>query len=117
MWLRVDDHFWQHPKLLEIPAEHRNEAAGLWVRAGSWCVMNKTDGLIPHDVPADLLSATVDVVTRLEFAGLWIRVPGGWRMHGWDEWQPTRSGIEERRRNDEERWQVDVEDGGEDDTP
>ena len=98
MWFRVDDHFWQHRKLMNVPARHRNEVAGLWVRAGCWCAMNMTDGYIEPEVPVTLLSATKATITRAEDAGLWLPLQlGGWQMHDWEAWQPTRIQIEERR--------------------
>lgn len=104
MWFRVDDHFWQHRKLLAVPARYRNEVAGLWVRAGSWCAMNLTDGLIDSTVPPTLLDAGAAAITRIEFSGLWVPAPsGGWQMHDWQAWNPTRAQIEQRREDDRKR--------------
>lgn len=103
MWFRVDDRFWQHRKLMSIPARYRNDAAGLWVRAGCWCAMNLSDGYIDPDVPP-MLNATKATVTRLEDAGLWLPLPlGGWQMHDWEAWNPTRIQLEEHRSADRER--------------
>lgn len=103
MWFRVDDHFWQHRKIMAIPARHRNEAAGLWLRVGCWCAMNTTDGYIEPEVPV-MLSATKASIARLEDVGLWLPLhQGGWQMHDWEAWQPTRMQLELRRAAERER--------------
>lgn len=98
-WFKVDDGFWCHPKVLGLP----DAAIALWVRAGSYCGQQLTDGFLPdsartlfgHDMdgPADAL---VD-------SGLWTKVPGGYQFHDWHKYQPTRGGVEAERAADRER--------------
>lgn len=103
MWFRVDDRFNQHPKLMRVPARYRNDAAGLWVRAGCWSSTNLTDGYIDETVPT-MFDGTGTAVTRLANAGLWLPAAGGgWQMHDWEAWNPTRMQIEERRQAERRR--------------
>ncbi len=66
-WFNVDDGFAFHRKTVRAG----NAATGLWVRAGSWCAKELTDGFVPdHMVPT---MGTVKQAERLVMAGLWVR--------------------------------------------
>ena len=43
MWVKLDDHFFQHPKILRATPE----AKLLYLAGLTWCAANLTDGLIP----------------------------------------------------------------------
>jgi hypothetical protein len=76
-WFNVDDGFAFHRKTVRAG----NAAAGLWVRAGSWCAKELTDGFVPdHMVPT---MGTAKQAERLVEAGLWVRddVRGGFQFH------------------------------------
>lgn len=91
-WFRVDDSLALHPKVLAAG----NRAMGLWVRAGSWCAQQLTDGLVPRALLATLGGTPADA-RRLVDAGLWVVEGAGWRFHGWIERQPTRESVEATR--------------------
>lgn len=92
-WFKVDDGFWAHPKVLMVSPD----AGWLWLRAGSWSAQQLTDGFIP--TAADrLLGDDGTLAAQLVDVGLWEVLPDGWAFHGWDEFQPTRSEVEELRR-------------------
>jgi hypothetical protein len=76
-WFNVDDGFAFHRKTVRAG----NAAAGLWVRAGSWCAKELTDGFVPdHMVPT---MGTAKQAERLVEAGLWVRddARGGFQFH------------------------------------
>lgn len=102
MWFRVCDTLYDHPKFYDAS----DAAVALWVRAGSWCMRNLTDGRVPAGMVARLGSeeAAAELVKR----GLWRRVRGGgYRFHDWAQYQPTRAQVEADRKSArlrQERW-------------
>lgn len=91
-WFRVDDRFWSHPKVLACPLP----ALGLWIRAGSWCAEQLTDGLVPRPALVMLGGRPRDAAALVE-AGLWLVEGDGWRFHDWETYQPTRAAVEAER--------------------
>lgn len=96
-WFKVDDNLAFHSKTVDAG----NAAMGLWVRAGSWCAQNLTDGFLPgHMLP---MLGTAQQAARLVRAGLWNRESGGFSFHEWGERQPKREAIENERAAARER--------------
>lgn len=97
-WFRVDDSFYDHPKA--IAAE---PALGLWLRAGCWSAKQLTDGFIPasmlHTFKATTRKAQilVDARARPGGAGLWVPTLDGWQFHDWDDYQPSRIEVQDKR--------------------
>lgn len=77
-WFKVDDNFYDHPKLLDVP----NAAVGLWTKAGSWCARHLTDGVIPASKVRDF-KGTAAQVSALISSGLWVEVDGGYKFTSW----------------------------------
>lgn len=98
-WFKVDDTLAFHRKAVAAG----NAAMGLWVRAGSWCSQQLTDGVIPNDMIPALGNA--GQAKRLVAVGLWERVEGGYRFWQWNESgrQPTREQVEQDRTAARER--------------
>ena len=97
-WFKVDDKLHSHPKVLGVSLR----AMGLWVKAGSWCADQLTDGHIPRAALA-LLNATTTDARALVTAGLWLETDGGWRFRDWVDYQPTKDQVEKRRAEDAQR--------------
>jgi hypothetical protein len=97
MWFRVDDSLAFHPKVVAA----RNPAMGLWVRAGSWCGQQLTDGLVPLDIARALGSKRE--IDALVDNGLWLPDGSGFRFHQWEGRNPTRSEVEAVRSSDRRR--------------
>lgn len=96
-WFKVDDNLAFHHKVVAAG----NPAVGLWVRAGSLCAQQLTDGFIPdHMIPALGTKAQAE---KLVSVGLWDRAKGGYRFHGWDERQPSKADVEAERAAAKER--------------
>lgn len=100
-WTRLDDHFYNNPKIVGIS----NSAFRLYVAALNWSVSHLTDGkvrpegpaiLLPHDSPRARTSA----VRELTSAGLWAENGTGWYVHDFSDYQETKAAIQERR----EKW-------------
>jgi hypothetical protein len=98
-WFKVDDNLAFHAKSVAAG----NPAMGLWVRAGSWCSQQLTDGFVPDHIALSL--GTKAQAARLVDVVLWHRVAGGFRFHEWDEEgrQPSRAEVEKRRKDDRDR--------------
>lgn len=97
-WFRIDDGFWSHPKVVELP----DGAVALWVRGGSWSSQHLTDGHIPARALTMLGGRRRDADALVK-AGLWIVDVDGWRYHDWATYQPTRDQVQERRAATAER--------------
>jgi len=96
-WFKVDDNLGFHHKVIAAG----NPAMGLWVRAGSICAQQLTDGFVPDHLVAAL--GTTAQAKRLVAAGLWDRARGGYRFHGWAERQPSKVDVEAERAAAKER--------------
>jgi hypothetical protein len=98
-WVRLDDHFSEHPKIASLS----DPALALWVTGLAYCNRNLTDGFIPKAVGIGQLrwceGNTAPAIAELETAGLWDAVEGGWQVHDFDEFQPSREQVEAEREN------------------
>ena len=87
-WVRLDDQFSDHPKVLEAGPL----AGWLWVCGLAYCNRLRTDGFIPAGaVPrlADVPHAAKLAATLVQ-AGLWNAVAGGFQVHDYLDYQPSR---------------------------
>lgn len=97
-WFRVDDQFWKHPKA--IAAGHA--ALGAWLLLGSLAADLDRDGTVPAMNARAFASA--GQLRRLCAVGLLDAVPGGYRLHDWEQWSgkramtPAERQAEHRRR-------------------
>lgn len=122
-WVRLDDSFAQHPKVMAAgPLALAMQVAGL-----CYCNRNLTDGFIPWAVARTLLSwemlgpdqeryrisVTDDthteeidsdyVIKRLVETGLWEEVPGGYQIHDYLQYQPSKAKVMAERAAAQER--------------
>jgi len=117
-WIKVDDHYDEHRKFMECgPLGH-----ALWLSGMAYCNRNLTDGFIPWSAARTLLSwefleppdddgrrlrvaisvtsgmsgGDVDaeyVISLLTACGLWDEVSGGYVVHDYAEYQPTKEQV------------------------
>jgi hypothetical protein len=121
-WIRIDDHYDEHPK----HAEAGPLGTIMWLAGLAYCNRNLTDGFIPWAVAQRLvcwefLEAPDDqgrqkliritkscghigddirpdyVIDLLLMAGLWEDTEGGYLVHDYDQYQPTREQVESMR--------------------
>jgi hypothetical protein len=90
-WVRIDDQFADHPKFLGLGSE-RLAATGLWLIGLAYANRHLTNGFIPRlALPAD---ASPRLIRRLVEVGLWRETPnGGWDIHDYLEFQPSREEV------------------------
>lgn len=96
-WFKVDDNLAFHHKAIAAG----NPALGLWVRAGSMCAQQLTDGFVPDHMV--MILGTKAQAERLVSVGLWGLAKGGYRFHGWAERQPSKADVEAERAAAKER--------------
>lgn len=108
-WVRLDEEFARHPKVLAAGP------LGMAMQVAALCYCNSylTDGFVPRSVVpgllhleglgmrmwnGDLIGSGEDadfkiVVEDLIDAGLWEEVPGGFRIHDFHQYQPTKDEV------------------------
>jgi hypothetical protein len=96
-WFRLEDSFHSHPKVIAVG----NEAAGLYVRCGTYAAQHLTDGFIPAEVA--LLYGSRELAAVLVATRLWHRARGGWTIHDYLDYNPSREAVENDRKGKAER--------------
>ena len=102
-WIRLDDNFDEHPKMIQVGPV----GMALFVAGLAYCNRNLTDGFIPERRLRALLqwddeslarrSTPVQIANRLVSAGLWERVEGGYKVHDYLDYQPSRASVRAER--------------------
>ena len=96
-WFKVDDGFYDHPKVANLSLAAR----GLWVTMGSWCAKHETDGEISERQLRGL-GGTRRLIDQLVEARMLERIctesaPNVYRMCSWSEWNPTSHELKAKR--------------------
>lgn len=92
-WARMDDQFYDHPKVLAL-LEHEDglAAIGLWSLALGWAKRHAdpydpdSAGSIPASLPRRLGGST-ELAKLLVGVGLWTATGDGWKIHDFAHWQ------------------------------
>lgn len=103
-WGKVDDGFWDHPKIVGLSDRSFRSLMGLW--AWSWR-NHRTKGHVPAAVTRQYLG-TPRVLAELESAGLIHKNGTGWVIHDWAIYRKVDATGAERKR----RWRDAHRDGG-----
>ena len=93
-WFRCDDGLADHPKVMALD-DRALPAMGLWLFCGVYCSKHLTDGFVPARL-VKLVGGGREA-RDLVSAGLLEKVDGGYRMHDYLEWNPSRDEVVERR--------------------
>jgi len=96
-WTKLDDGFYDHPKVEAVG----NEAAGAYVRMLSYCGRQLTDGHVP-DGKARYITRP-KILERLAEHGFIERNGTGWVIPDYLEFNPSRDQVEEARGNGQRR--------------
>lgn len=94
-WVRFDDQFPIHRKVKGLTdAEYR-----LHTEAIFWCARNLTDGYVASYELRDVsgISRPERHLPALVMRGLWVEVDGGWQIHDYLTYQPSRAKVEQTR--------------------
>jgi hypothetical protein len=101
-WVRFDDQYPIHHKVEELS----DAAFRLNTAAVCWCSRNTTDGHVGERKPILIQPRARNinkVVEELVQAGLWKAAPGGWIIHDYLEYQPTKERVMSDRKASAER--------------
>lgn len=122
-WVRITDDFYDNPKIASVGSL----AVGVWLAGLAYANRNLTDGFIPRGAAHGLaIVETVDdtgrvweasetsggtgedvtgrrIAERLVAAGLWEPAEGGYQIHDFDHYQPSRADVIESRDQARER--------------
>lgn len=94
-WVRLDEEFADHPKVVQVGPM----AMAVHVSALCYCNRYLTDGFIPS-AKARILFDVPDVDTeikRLVTANLWEQIDGGYQVHDYLDYQPSKQTVLETR--------------------
>ncbi len=101
-WIRFEDNFPEHPKVLALS----DGAFRLHVRAIGYAARHLTDG---HVSSAALRSMTrrSALPAELVAAGIWEHEGDGYKVHDYLHYQPSKTEVQKRRAADSERKKAD----------
>ena len=95
VWLRIDDSFGEHPKIQELSAD----AFRLHVRAMCHAAKYLTDGFISSGTAKRMDPKYLTSTRELVAQKLWERCAGGYRIHDWLNYNPSRLDVESIRKS------------------
>lgn len=106
-WLKVDDRFPGHRKVRRLS----DGAFRLHVTALCACAHDLTDGLVTRDDLDEFPSVkqTGKHVAELVERGLWDEVEGGWVIHDYLDFNPSKADVDAEReaaRERQRRWKA-----------
>src|SRR5690606_10602525 len=110
-WVRIDDHFTEHPKLVQAGP------LGVAMQIAALCYANRhlTDGELPANIVARFMPTVCydhetgeeitwrDVADRLVEIGIWHKTESGYVIHDYLEYQPSKADVEAGRAAARER--------------
>jgi hypothetical protein len=100
-WVRLDDGMYTHPKIGEVSAPAR------WLLIASICYSNQnaTDGRLSRGAAESVgfMPQPGKAIAELVAVGLWERDGAGYRIHDYDQYQPSREKILRDRKAAAER--------------
>lgn len=98
LYANFDLNLFHHPKMVDARAEVGSVAFALYVEAVCYARRHLTDGFIRRGVAKTLLpDAGERVIQALVDCGLWDSAEGGYQIHDYTEWNPTRADVESKR--------------------
>jgi hypothetical protein len=102
MWVKLDDGFDGHPKVIALyDGDHAADALALWTRCASWSGKHLTEGRIPRGLVRQ--SPHAAGAAELVRVGLWLETPEGYAFHDWLRRNPAKSAVEEKQAKTRER--------------
>jgi hypothetical protein len=95
-WAKLDDGLTFHAKIIEAG----NAATGVWVRGLAWSAFYLTDGHVPSKIARVIAGESRGALAALVRSGLWAECPGGYQIHDYLEYNPSRAEVLEKREKD-----------------
>jgi hypothetical protein len=100
-WARLDDGFYDNPKILGVDLA----AVGLYAVGLSYAGKQLTDGHLTHVVARHLSRGDAALVTQLVEAKLWIVTPDGYAINDFLQFNPSHKSVERQRKEARQRMQ------------
>ena len=97
-WVKLDDRFPDHPKTLSLGDDY-DSCVTLHIRGLCYCAANLTDGFIPSRV----FRGYERECARLVEVGLWDEAEGGFEIHDYLDYNPSRDDALASRKSHSER--------------
>jgi type IV secretory pathway TrbD component len=104
-WVKLDEHFTDNPKILKAGPI----GMAMWVVGLAYCNLNQTNGFIPREKALAMFPAIVPGpdgkemafvaefwIKRLLNVGLWEKAKGGYMVHDYAQYQPSKEEVAER---------------------
>jgi hypothetical protein len=109
--LYLDDRLPLHPKILKagqrLGEGGASQALHLYLLGITYARQNLTDGFIPNAFVLSCgvisKSGSVAKVLANRTIRLWRKVPGGYQIHDYHQWNPKASTVKEKREQDRQR--------------
>lgn len=107
-WSKMSDDWPDHPKVVMCS----DAAVALWMRSIAYANRHSTDGFVPSEMlprltrdrrPNALSAELVNAIPPTYSKGLWEPVEGGWMIHDFLDYSPSRADVVAKRRADAER--------------
>ena len=99
-WVRIDDNFADHPKIIALS----DSAFRLFITGLCYSNRQLTDGLIPYQMVMGWVGDNpLKPSDELEDQNLWERAERGFTIRSYDEYQPLREKVQEKREQAKER--------------
>ena len=98
-WLRIDDGFPQHPKIVQLTRTER----WAWLEILAYCARYRTQGFVTSGVREAVSAATPRLLTKMAELRLLDVVDGGWKVHDWNDYNPLDATAAERQRRYRDR--------------
>lgn len=96
-WIRIDDHFVDHPKILAI----KDDAFRAYIAGLCYSSRYLTDGYLPEAALEKITNKRAR--TQLTDAGLWHETKGGITINDFLEYNPSKAETEKKRAEAAER--------------
>ena len=99
-WVRLDDNFADHPKVIGLS----DTAFRLFITGLCYSNRQLTDGLLSYQIVSAWVGENpMKPSDELEEQGLWERDDAGFHIRSYNEYQPTREKVNEKREQAKER--------------
>ena len=96
-WIRLDTNMPDHPKVLGLLTEKDGRAlAFVWICCMAYAGKHETAGFVPREAISRVNAKPADMAALVRH-GLLTEIPGGWEIHGWDDYQLSSDEHRERR--------------------
>ena len=104
-WVKLGIRYYADAKIAGLPDDIADSAEVMWTRGLARAGEQRAQGFIPESAIPELTRRRryEAVADALVATGLWSRVPGGYQVTRWADWQDALDALTKRRESDAER--------------